>query len=211
MLEENTVAVQDNTETATASETADTTVTAQEATGEKEAATADKSTATTKEANTEASKDLLADYKPTLPEGVELDQAAFEAAMPILKELGVSSEQADKLINLHAQTVQGVANRIVEDINATCQKNYDEIFAEIKKDKDIGEKSIGQINAMLKKYGGESEHLHTALTALAGFDKDAVKPFFTALAAIARDAADDTTVLGIPRQANGDNRWPGLK
>lgn len=204
-----TNAVTEQAEQTTAAEQTEqaTTTTTEQETGQEQVETATK---------TEETADLLADYKPTLPEGFELDEKAMEAALPIMKELGLSTEQADKLIGLHAQTVQSTAAKVVEDINATCQKNYDDVFAEIKKDKALGgrdfDKNMGQVNALLTKYGDKNtpEQLHTALTALAGFDKEAVKPFFSALAKMARDAADDSTILGIPRQANSSNPYPDL-
>lgn len=42
----------------------------------------------------------------TLPEGVELDGQALEKATPVFKELGLTQEQAQRLVDLQAEMVQ---------------------------------------------------------------------------------------------------------
>jgi hypothetical protein len=150
----------------------------------------------------EKNADLLADWKPKLPDGVEIDQQAFDMVMPVFKELGLNAEQADKLTDVYQTLTKDLGTRIQEDINNVCQTGYDDAIKDLKADKKFGgkafEENVGHVNAMLEKYGGEEapKQLQTAFTALAGYDKDAVKPLFTALMKISQDWADPKTKMG---------------
>jgi antitoxin component of RelBE/YafQ-DinJ toxin-antitoxin module len=158
--------------------------------------------------------DLFTDYKPELPNGVNEEMLA--EALPVFKELGLNPEQANKIIPLADKLVQDTVSKVVEDINQQCENNYKEVMDGMKNNRKNGgavefEKNVGQINALFKKYGDDStpEQLHTALTALAGFDKEAVKPFFNVLVKLAADAADDTTLLGSAKTQES-TMYPGL-
>lgn len=75
-------------------------------TGETGDTKAEESEADTKEG--EGKSEVPEKYEFTKPEGFEgeLDEGALEAFEPIAKELGLSQEQADKLVAIHAETVQ---------------------------------------------------------------------------------------------------------
>jgi hypothetical protein len=198
VAQDNTAATNEAVETTTqTTETTETTQSTAQATEQKTEQT---------ERKTEQPADLLAEYKPTLPDGVEIDKAAYDLAMPVFKELGLTPEQADKLTGLYTQLQREFGPRILEDINNQCQTNYDDVMKEIKADKQLGknfEQNTGHVNAMLEKYGATGEQLHTALTAMAGFDQKSVKPFFVALTKIAQDWADPTTILGNSKPNGG--------
>ena len=166
-----------------------------------------------------APTDLLADYKPALPDGMTMDQAAFDQFLPVAKELGLSPDKADKLVGLYAQSAQALANRVVEDINSQCQTNYEAAITAIKADKAFGgsgfEANMGAVNAMLTKYGDAAtpESFHTALTALAGVDKEAVAPLMQAFLKMAKDAAPDKTLLsagGGAKKSLGELLYPNM-
>src|SRR5687767_12536146 len=46
----------------------------------------------------------------TLPEGIELDQAAMEGFLPVAKELNLTQEQAQKLVDLQTAYVKNAAD-----------------------------------------------------------------------------------------------------
>ena len=88
---------------------------------------AEDKTELTAEAATDETTDHNADEKPedsvadkgkdgapeeysdfTLPEGVNLDAAAVAEAIPLLKEMGATQEQAQKLVDLQVQTMTGL-------------------------------------------------------------------------------------------------------
>ena len=55
--------------------------------------------------------DTYADF--TMPEGMPVDTALLEAAAPVFKDLGLSQEQAQKLVDFQASRVQaGLANDV---------------------------------------------------------------------------------------------------
>lgn len=72
----------------------------------------------------------VVEYKDfTLPEGVTLDSALLEQATPIFKELGLSKEQAQKLVNLKAQESQQQADAFNQQLetwrtSAKADKEY---------------------------------------------------------------------------------------
>jgi hypothetical protein len=148
--------------------------------------------------------DTLGDWKPILPEGVELDQKVYDAVFPKFKEMGISAKQADGLTEMYNELTKDLGTRILGDINNQCQTGYDAAINEIKADPVLGkdfEAKTGQINAMLTKYGGENAPamFQEALTAIAGFRGDggeAVKSLFSTMQKIAGDWADPTTVMG---------------
>jgi hypothetical protein len=83
-------------------------------------------------------------YQFTAPEGTELDAAVVEKASPIFKELGLSQEQAQKLVDFYsAQTSE--SNKAI----ATAVENMRADWrSQIMSDKDIGGK-IEQVKVEL--------------------------------------------------------------
>lgn len=61
-------------------------------------------------------------YEFTLPEGQELDQGMVEAMTPVFKEVGLSQEQAQKLVDAYAPQVQ----RMVEAQHESAIKSFKE-------------------------------------------------------------------------------------
>lgn len=52
-----------------------------------------------------------------LPEGVELDQATLAQATPVLRELGLNQDQAQKLVSLYAEITEQTINTLNEQQN----------------------------------------------------------------------------------------------
>ena len=72
----------------------------------------------------------------SVPEGHTLDAAAVEAATPIFRELGLSQDQAQRLVNFYSTQV-GKINAENEGYMETLRTQWRE---ELKADKDIGGK-----------------------------------------------------------------------
>lgn len=53
------------------------------------------------------------------PEGIELDAEAIEAFKPIAKELGLTQEQAQKLVDVQAATAQRWQDAVLEQVTQT--------------------------------------------------------------------------------------------
>ena len=164
----------------------------------------------TEQKPSEAAADVLADYKPTMPEGFAVNEALMGEFLPTAKEMGLNPEQADKLVGLGAKVAQETAQKVVQDINTQCEKGYADFIA-TQKGPDF-ERDLGNANALIEKYGGAEakESMHAALTALSGFSPDAVGPLFNALIAMGKDYADPGVHLGAPAPSGQNNYYPDL-
>lgn len=89
----------------------------------------------------------------TLPEGVELDAAALEVYTPAFKELGLTQEQAQKLVDLRAKEVQAAAES-QSDAFAQLLETWK---TETTNDKELGgdrfEKNLGVATEAINKFG----------------------------------------------------------
>lgn len=85
----------------------------------------------------------------TLPEGVQLDSALLEQAVPIFKELGLSKEQAQKLVDIQVKQAQSQTDAFNQQLETwrTSAKN----------DKEYGgegfDQNIALARAALNKVG----------------------------------------------------------
>jgi len=161
------------------------------------------------EADQAQNEDALADYKPTMPEGFVATEELMNEFLPMAKELGLNSENADKMVAMGAKVAQYTADKIVTDINNQCEKGYQE-FLDSMKGGDF-EKEVGSANALIEHYGGQEakEAFHTAMTALSGFSPDAVKPLFNALIKMGKDFSDPGVKLGTPATQD-TNYYPNV-
>lgn len=99
------------------------------------------------EGKVEGDKKPEADAAPTVPEkyeftpvdGVEIDQAAVEMATPVLKELGLSNEAANKLVPVLQGVIANRDQQMVDGIAAERAK----WLATAKADPEIGGKAWG--------------------------------------------------------------------
>lgn len=89
----------------------------------------------------------------TLPEGMGLDQAVLEQALPIFKEKGFTQEQAQAAVDLYAQDVQARG----QEQEAAFSKLVDEWKTQSVNDKEFGgdrfEQSVKIANSALDKFG----------------------------------------------------------
>lgn len=95
--------------------------------------------------------DGYADF--SMPEGVTVDSAKLDAAIPVFKELGLNQDQAQKLVDLEASRVEAAAEAQVEAFNsmveewATASKNDSEFGGE------RFEESVATARAAVDKFG----------------------------------------------------------
>ncbi|MEK9753372.1 MAG: hypothetical protein VW338_09195 [Rhodospirillaceae bacterium] len=91
----------------------------------------------------------------TMPEGVEVDQAALDVFMPLAKDAGLTQAQAQKFVDLYADNLKGA----VEGQQKAWAETNDKWVEDAKADKEIGgdkwDESVGVANAALKKFAGE--------------------------------------------------------
>ena len=80
----------------------------------------------------EGAPEAYADFK--VPEGVQVDKEALEAFKPLAKELGLSQEQAQKLVDLQASQV-GKFEKAIQTQWEQTQKAW---VAQARDDKEIG-------------------------------------------------------------------------
>lgn len=81
----------------------------------------------------------------TAPEGFEIDKDAIAKVAPVFKELGLSQDQAQKLVTAYAEISQAAANSLMES-SANEQKEW---AAQIKSDPEIGGAKLAQTKATI--------------------------------------------------------------
>ena len=91
----------------------------------------------------------------TLPEGMELDKVAMEAAIPVFKELGLTQEQAQKLVGL--QTAQLTA--AAEAQEAAWTKQNDDWRDASKADPEFGganlQENLSHVSRFMDGFGSD--------------------------------------------------------
>lgn len=92
-------------------------------------------------------------YEFKAPEGQELDAAQIEAFSPVAKELGLTQDQAQKLVDLQAQFAKSQG----EAMNVQIAKMHEGWQAEARTDKEYGgpqfEANVGLASKALDAYG----------------------------------------------------------
>lgn len=90
-------------------------------------------------------------YEFTAGEGQELDKEAVAAFEPIARELGLSNEQAQKIVDVYGSTIMP---QIAKQQEAAWQKQVTEWAETIKADKELGSvESIGNAQKAMDQFG----------------------------------------------------------
>jgi hypothetical protein len=102
--------------------------------------TAEATTETAATSETEGAKvEVPEAYELAVPEGFEkLDDTAVEAATPVFKELGLSNEQANKLVPVVADYAKRIVEQRDEQLMGTILEQRKAWLEEAKADKEIG-------------------------------------------------------------------------
>lgn len=96
------------------------------------------------------------DYQDfNLPDGMELDSTTLETAVPLFKEMGLSQEQAQSLVDVYAHAQQAQSEAVSEQFRQT----QDQWVEQIKADQDFGgdklEESKTSIDAVMDAVFGK--------------------------------------------------------
>lgn len=97
--------------------------------------------------------DAYADF--AMPEGMNLDTAQLEAATPVFKELGLSQEQAQRLVDLQAQHVQAQQQAADHAFNQQLETWLDEAKADPAIGGDNFGRSVDAANKAVDAYGDQ--------------------------------------------------------
>lgn len=90
-------------------------------------------------------------YEFTAGEGQELDKEAVAAFEPIARELGLSNEQAQKIVDVYGSTIMP---QILKQQNEAWQQQTVEWAETIKADKELGSvESIGNAQKAMDQFG----------------------------------------------------------
>lgn len=104
-------------------------------------------------------------YEFKAPEGATVDAKVVETVTPLLKELGLTQEQAQKLYDFHAAATADQTKTIGEALTKQVSDMRESWRAEVKADKDIGAnlpkvlENIGKLKALMP------ENIRTAFNA----------------------------------------------
>lgn len=95
------------------------------------------------------------DIQIKLPEGVKVDEKFMGDFTKVAKELGLKSDGAQKLVDLHLQFVDKLSKEFAD--NAT--KQQDEWYQSLEKDPDIGGSKLKEtavsVHKAVEKFGGK--------------------------------------------------------
>ncbi|WP_196723581.1 peptidase [Providencia rettgeri] len=90
-------------------------------------------------------------YEFTASEGQELDKEAIAAFEPVARELGLSNEQAQKIVDVYGSTIMP---QLVKQQEAAWQKQVTGWAEAVKADKELGsDESIGYAQKALDQFG----------------------------------------------------------
>lgn len=88
-----------------------------------------------------------------LPEGIELDKAALDSAIPIMKESGLNQEQAQKFVDWYASQVQAGNVRQSESFNQLMTEWSNASMKDAEFGGDKFEESVAIARTALDKFG----------------------------------------------------------
>lgn len=138
-------------------------------------------------------------YEFTMPEGVELDAALMEKAEPVLRELNLTNEQANKLATLIAEQRVSEAQR---SSDAYAQQ-VEDWGKSARDDKEFGgaafEKSVEQAQKAIGQFG--SPELKTLLADGLGNHPELIRFCVRVGKAIGEDGGVDASKASTPKSA----------
>lgn len=140
-------------ETTAATEQADTSQTSETA-AETEVTEETGQETTEETAKPEGAPEQYADFK--MPEGTQIDKEFFELAAPVLKDLNLTQESAQKLADLYVQGIQKVAQQQQQHWKDTVDGWVDAA----KSDKELGgakfQANVDVANKAIREFGDEN-------------------------------------------------------
>lgn len=137
-----------------------------------------------------------------LPDGRELDEATLAKATPVMRELGLNQENAQKLVSFYDELIQEAGKAQVASHHALLK----EWTAAVKADPEFGgeklSQSRGHVRQAIAKYGGDGESQKQLLAMLStdhtkgGWGIGNHPLIFNLLARIGATTSEDTLVHG---------------
>ena len=148
----------------------------------------------------DGNKDTPGEYAEfTVPEGQELDKGAMDTFKPIAKELGLTQEQAQKLVDVYSGSTADASKVMMEQIDALHQS----WIQEVRDDKELGgvkfDETISTARTFINGYGDEK--LTEVLNESGLGNHPAVVKLFYKLG---RSMAEDNVNIGAIRNAEGE-------
>ena len=111
----------------------------------------DKSTGDEAGGDDQASPETYSDF--ALPEGVELNEQLLEEATPLFKDAGLSKEQAQKFVDLHAKMVQEGARQQAEQFSKLVSDWHDQAINDKQFGGDDFQENVGIARLAVEKLG----------------------------------------------------------
>ena len=149
-------------------------------------------------------------YEIKLKEGMEIDQAALDVFTPLLKELKVSQEGFDKIIDKYVPMIQSVQDKVRQDSIESYKKIIDEWKTETYKELGANAKTeIAYCGKALLKFGSDELRQVLNETGL-GNHKELVK----FMAKIGKTISEDAFVDGKSKSSADDpllKMYPSMK
>ena len=148
----------------------------------------------------------------TMPEGVQAGdasvQAAIDEAAPIFKELNLTQEQAQKLVDLHMKQWKGAADQIDDTIRQRETKRINDWYEQTRNHPELGgaklDANITAAKLAIDKLGGGE--LHKALDETGIINHPAVFGAFVKMGGLMKE---DQLALGKPTGASAED--PAVK
>jgi hypothetical protein len=142
----------------------------------------------------------------TVPEGIEQDPVAMEQFGEVAKDLNLSQDQAQKLVDLYTKTTTDYSN----DAWKTWETVQDDWKGQARNDKEIGgtefDASIGHAKAFIQQFGGSGLKEALDITG-AGNNPEIIRAFARAGKALADDSFH-TGTQGGPAKSAEDVLYP---
>lgn len=127
-----------------------------------------------------------------LPGGMELDATLTEAVSPVFKELGLTQDQASKLVQAYAGVMANQAQAMADQVTEMVKGWVDTAKA----DKEIGhnnwQRSVDAANAVLRKFGTPELVQEVMVNQGMGNHPEVIR----LLARIGLSVSDDTLITG---------------
>ncbi len=148
----------------------------------------------------DGNKDTPGEYGEfSIPEGTELDKSAMEAFTPVAKELGLTQDQAQKLVDVYSKADADSQAALTEQVDALHQS----WIQEVKDDADLGgvkfDETIATARTFMNGYG--DKELTDVMNETGLGNHPAVVRLFYKLG---RSMAEDNVNIGAVRGQEGE-------
>lgn len=126
-------------------------------------------------------------YEFKIPDGMDLDKAALDRYAPILKELNLSQEAAQKLVDTRAKEVQEQAEAFLKQ----AVDQHKAWYSEVEKDPEFGGEKLVRNTQAVKRMLDLFDTDRTFRNELQAYGLDNHPAFFRLFARIAGQFSDD--------------------